>query len=282
MIHMGATRLCFVLFCFNFVSLKAADPNPQLKLYADSLRYSPIESVRQKYNDSFIVLIKSLAEEDSGYDMNLDSISTIVSVLNSEDGKMKVISWVFVTDLEQYQNHCLVLYRSKIGKPHKSYWLKDFIEPQSDSLYEDFTVDFWPGALYYQMYEFKKKGKTYYCLLGLDGKNSFSNRKVIEVFWVDKEEELHIGAPVFYSSERDYTPQYRVFFEYANESTMILRFEKTDKLITFSNLVPSNPEKMGMYQYYIPDGRIDFYKLKRKGKWIRYTSLEEFNFPGNE
>jgi hypothetical protein len=279
---MSALRLCISLFLFTALNVYANDSTRLLKHYSDSLRYSKSQSVRFTYNDSFKNLLLTLADEDNGFDLSLDSVKSTISVLNSEDGKMRVISWICLTDMQEYINHCLVMYRSKPGKPHKSYWLRDKIEPKSDSLYEDFTSDFWPGALYYQMYQFKKKGKTYYCVLGFNGKTSFSNRKIIDVLWVDKEEELHIGAPVFYSNERDYTPQYRVFFEYADEGTMVLRFEPTEKLITFSNLVPSNPEKMGMYQYYIPDGRIDYYELKKKGKWIRHEGLSEFNFPGNE
>jgi hypothetical protein len=269
------------LLSFTAAQLKA-DYNPLLKKYADSLRYHRDAQVRLVYNDSFTRLIREIADEDNGFAEPLDSIMSTISVLQSEDGKLKVISWLVINEKEEFFNHCLVLYKAKENKPHKSFWLRDKIEPKSDSLYEDFTADFWPGALYYQMYQFKKKGRNYYCVLGLNGKNSFCNQKIIDVLWVDKEEELHIGAPVFYAFEKDYTPQYRVFFEYADQSTMLLRFEKEKKMITYSNLVPSNPEKIGMKQYYIPDGRIDYYVLKKKGKWIRYDGLKDFDFLGNE
>lgn len=279
---MGAFRSIIFLFSFLTVSELLGQSDVLLKFYSDSLRYCKDETRRLAYNDSFTTQIRSFAEEDDAFDTPLDSIFNTVSVLKSDDGKLKVISWVFINDKEEYFNNCLIMYKPKEKKPHKTFWLRDFIDNKSDSLYEEFSSDFWPGALYYQMYQFKKKRKTYYCVLGLDGKNSFSNRKIIDVLWFDKEDELHIGAPVFHSNESDYTPQYRVFFEYADQSTMVLRFEKDKKLITYSNLVPSNPEKMGMYQYYIPDGRIDFYILKKKGRWIKMEGLKEFDFLGNE
>ncbi len=267
---------------FIVLNAYAQDPMHLLKKYSDSLRYCKIEGLRFTYNDSFKQLLKSVIEEENAFDVELDSIKQTVSVLLSDDKKMKVISWVYVNDKEEYNNYCVVLYRKKSGATTNTYWLQDKIEANTDSLYTDYPVDFWPGALYYQMYDFKKKGKDYYCVLGLNGKNSFNNRKVIDVLWVDKEGELHIGAPVFYSSDKDYTPQYRVFFDYADASTMLLRFEKDKKMITFSNLVPSNPEKTGLRQYYIPDGRIDYYMLKKKGKWIRYEGLTEFDMMGNQ
>jgi len=270
-----------ILSFYNTLSLKA-DYNPLLKKYADSLRYCKSGVVRLAYNDSFTKVLKDLADEDHGFNEPLDSIMTTISVLNSDDAKLKVISWLVINDKEEYFNYCLLMYRAKEFIPHKTFWLRDKIESKSDSLYEDFTADYWPGALYYQIYQFKKKGRNHYCVLGLNGKNSFCNQKIIDVLWFDKDEELHIGAPVFYAFEKDYTPQYRVFFEYADQSTMLLRFEKDQKMITYSNLVPSNPEKIGMKQYYIPDGRIDFYILKKKGKWIRYDGLKDFDFLGNE
>lgn len=273
--------LLFLLTICFFNASAQESYEPVLKKYSDSLRYSKTDSVRFKYNDSFLNLLTLLLDTEKPFEILLDSASNKVSVLNSEDGKMRVISWVYINDREEYINHCVVLYRKKTSGQQNVYWLKDKQIPGSDSLYEDYPQDLWPGALYYQIYHFKKKGKDYYCVLGLNGKNSFSNSKIIDVLWVDKMGELHIGAPVFYSSETDYTPQYRVYFEYADQSTMLLRFEKENKMITFSNLVPSNPEKTGMRQYYIPDGRIDYFVLRKKGKWVRYEGLQEFDLPGN-
>lgn len=280
---MNSVKYVFLfLICFLAQHLQGQEVyEADLKKYSDSLRFSKTESVRIEYNDSFKDLLNTLFQDDEPFKIRLDSASSKVSVLNSDDGKMRIVSWVLINDKEEYFNHCVVLYRKKAGSTERVFWLKDNMEAGSDSLYEDYNQDFWPGALYYQVHQFKKNRKQYYCVLGLDGKNSFSNRKVIDVLWVDKSGELHIGAPVFYSSKTDYTPQYRVFFEYADQSTMLLRFEKEEKMITFSNLVPSQPDKTGRRQYYIPDGRIDFYRLSKKGKWIKFEGLEQFDLPGN-
>ncbi len=115
-------------------------------------------------------------------------------------------------------------------------------------------------------------------MLGFDGQTSFSDKKVIEVMWFDKNEELHFGAPFFHENERDFTPQFRVIYEYGNNAGMKLRFEIKEKYITFSNLVASNQSAKGLRQYYIPDGRIDYYVLNKKKKWIKKTDLINFQF----
>lgn len=276
-------RLLIVLF-FVFRSGFAASSEDEVRLlkkYSDSLRYSPQEAVRIAYNDSFRELLATVLDAENPFSVNLDSVKTTISVLDAEDGRMRIISWILVTDREEYINHCAVLHRKRKGANERVYWLKEQTQSMKDSLFEEFAEDEWPGALYYQVQHFRKKRKNYYCVLGLDGHNSFFNRKVIDVLWVDRKGELHIGAPVFYSSPNDFTPQYRVWFEYADEATMLLRFEKAEKLITFSNLVPSQPALKGKKQFYIPDGRIDYYRLHRKGKWIYHEGLNDFDLKGN-
>jgi len=249
-----------------------------LHRFSDSLRFAKEDSIKIRYNDSFKSELQSMLSEDGGFNLDLDTISKTVSVLLSKDQKLKVISWVLVNKDMEHFNHCMVLYRKDVkSNSHYSYWLKDSILPKSDSLFQQFGQEFWPGALYYQLYDFKIKKQSYYCVLGYDGKNSFNNRRIIDVLWVDQYGELHIGAPVFHENKADKKPQSRVIFEYADEATMILRFERRKKMITFSYLVPSNESAEGKSEYYIPDGRIDCYKFKRK-KWIKYTDLQKLKF----
>ncbi len=269
----------FIVFSFTIIInfAQAQNYNPLLKKYADSLRYGKAEDYRYRFNDSFKQELKAELEKENSFSLKLDSINKVVSILNSLDKKMRIISWVYINDNAEYTNHCVVQYQKKPNAETLTFWLNDYTNPKSDSIYDECTTSDWVGALYYQLYQSKKNGINYYVVLGLDGLSSFSNRKIIDVFWIDKEGELHIGAPLFYDNEKDYTPRYRVFYNYADATTMLLRFEPLKKMITFSNLVPSNPSATGSKQYYIPDGRIDYYLLSKKGKWIKYEGLEAFD-----
>ena len=123
--------VALLLLSFTAAQLKA-DYNPLLKKYADSLRYHRDAQVRLVYNDSFTRLIRDMADEDNGFAEPLDSIMSTISVLKSDDGKLKVISWLVINEKEEFFNHCLVLYKAKENRPHKSFWLRDKIEPKSD------------------------------------------------------------------------------------------------------------------------------------------------------
>ncbi len=272
------TTLSFLLvsiFC------EAQYYNPLLKKYADSLRYGKNADYRKLFNDSFKAEIKSELEKDNAFNYNFDSINQVVSILKSKDQKLRVISWVYINDKEEYTNHCIVQYKKKPSSETTTYWLNDFTNNKADSIYDECTTSDWVGALYYQMSQSRKSGIDYYIVLGLDGLTSFSNRKIIDAFWIDKQGELHIGAPLFYDNDKDYTPRYRVFLNYADATSIVLRFESVKKMITFSNLTPSNPSATGSRQYYIPDGRIDYYLLTKKGKWIKHEGLQEFDLLTN-
>lgn len=273
--------LLFWLLCGANAWAIQSKPDARLKKYSDSLRYAKPDSIRLHYNDSFMSLLQTLLQSKDAFEINLDSVQQTISVLNAEDGRLRVITWVYVNDLEEYYNHGVVLSRKHRNAETNVYWLNDNMPHGLDSLQEVFNEDNWPGALYYQLYSSKYKRKHYYTVLGLKGRNSFSNAKIIDIISVDKYGELHFGAPLFYESQVDKSPQNRVFFEYADQGTMLLRFEPSKQWITFSNLVPSNPSAKGKRDYYVPDGRIDYYALKKKAKWVKYENLEQFDLPGN-
>ena len=53
----------------------------------------------------------------------------------------------------------------------------------------------WIGALYYSLTPFKRGKKDYYLLLGWDGNDERSNRKIMDVLSISK--SLTFGAPIF-------------------------------------------------------------------------------------
>jgi len=79
----------------------------------------------------------------------------------------------------------------------------------------------------------------------------------------------HFGAPVF---DNGGDIQSRMIFTFSENATMLLRYEKEEKIIVFANVVPSSPMFKGQFQYYLPDGTYDFFKFK-KGFWVRYEYL---------
>ncbi|MCX6351139.1 MAG: hypothetical protein NTX03_04665 [Bacteroidetes bacterium] len=126
------------------------------------------------------------------------------------------------------------------------------------------NTDEWVGALYYEMVPCKIKRQKYYILLGWDGFNRVSDRKIMEVFYFDrKTKQPKLGAPIFKWGDRVMT---RVIFFFNGNATLLLNYVPSQKVFTVDHLVPPNPLAEGRSWLYVPDGTYDFFKFKR-GKW---------------
>lgn len=105
--------------------------------------------------------------------------------------------------------------------------------------------------------------------MGWDGEDAKVNRKIIEILWFDDNGNPQFGQPVF---DNGGNIQSRMVFTFAEEATMLLRYEKDKNVIVLANTVPPNPYLKGKFQYYLPDGSYDFFKFE-KGFWVRYMDF---------
>jgi hypothetical protein len=122
----------------------------------------------------------------------------------------------------------------------------------------------WFGMLYQDRVIIKKtKSKTYYTLLGWDGNDRFSQKKIIDVLTFDNKGVPHFGADIF-----NYMKKYpkRIIFEYSATCSMSLRYNSRKDSIVFGHLAPIKPQFEGQYQYYCCDMSFDGFGFK-KGKW---------------
>ena len=135
------------------------------------------------------------------------------------------------------------------------------------------TNENWYGALYYDILINKKEGKTFYTLLGWDGNNDFTNKKIIEALYFTKSGKPRFSAPVF---ERNGKKMKRIIFEYSKMASMLLRYDKKYKMIVFDQLVPSEKKYEGQYAYYGPNFLHDAMEYDKK-KWVFVTNVEVKN-----
>lgn len=122
----------------------------------------------------------------------------------------------------------------------------------------------WYGALYYKVLADKYKGKTYYTLLGWDGKDNITNRKVVDVLTFQGNSVI-LGSSIFVA-END-LPSHRLTYEYANDVSMALNWDEKEKMIVMDHLAPEDSRFEGQYQFYGPDFSYDALQFK-KGKWL--------------
>ena len=128
----------------------------------------------------------------------------------------------------------------------------------------------WWGAYYYDVSTMKSKGKTYYILLGWDGNNKLSNKKVIEPMSFSKSGRIKFGANIF-KVTKGYKK--RILFEFSSDVVMSLKFHDKQKLIVFDHLAPLASNLSGERVFYGPDLSYDAFELK-KGKWHLVSNIK--------
>ena len=238
---------------------------------------APTEKARLAANEDFIDLLQTVLNRPESFEWSFDSLK-YTAVLQSPDEAFRMYNWNVPLDNNTHRYFCYIQYRDKKEKTIKVIRLEDnpvdvpnldraLIKPKD-----------WYGALYYEIIPVKRGKKKYYTLLGWDGNNGQTTRKVIDVLQFYPNRPPRFGAGLFaYKKER---PK-RIVFEYSSQVVMSLRYDHKEKKIVFDHLAPINPSLEGQYQFYSPDASFDALELTR-GKWVYSSDIDARGQGGDE
>ncbi len=274
---------------------------PQRILYSeeDSLRKlaviiqkGPDDFIRFDASRSFLAYLTELLVKDPEMNYPFDSLSSI-SKLASPDRHIRIFTWVIRKNDGSCDYSGLLQIRTE-GKICRLLPLEDHSQDIESPDKQNLTTDNWYGALYYKLIQKQYGTKTYYTLLGWDGHDALSHRKLIEVLTFQGK-----GKPVFGSLVFSRYPGKvkRVIFEYSARSSMTLNFsrqryflpvkkgskrkmkEYEDEIIVFDRLTPMNEALTGQYQYYLPESNLQDGFYFDKGKWNFIKEVDARNLP---
>ncbi len=227
------------------------------------------------------LLVKAFAKEEA-FEYPFDRFIAI-STIKSPDNTFRLFNWV------QPRLEGTFLYYAFVLLPQKGEYV-ELVDNQELSLEienEELQPNNWYGALYYEIFPVKVRKENYYVLMGWDGNNSLSNKKVLDAIGFDKKGEITFGKAVFQTP--DGMARRRVF-EYAKSAILNLRFMQSKDAIVFDRLEPEKTGLAGQYAFYLPSTAYNGYKLNRDGAWdlIEFIDMSrpkseekgaEFNFP---
>lgn len=213
------------------------------------------DTEKRNSHEKFLALWDTIIDNPKSMKYPFDSLKVYVPILTSKNKKLRIINWHTPLDNGIYNYYAIVQYHDSKG----NYQVK-ILEPllgevkNANSL--KLSDNQWIGALYYHMSSFKRGKKTYYLLLGWDGNNERSNKKIIDVLSVSK--SLVFGAPIFrYKKQR----LHRYILEYKEDAAVSVRYSEKEQSIFFPELIPIDKNFEGLYDYYIPDGSINAFEL---------------------
>jgi len=226
------------------------------------------DSERKQANTEILKKLEIALNHVYSFDYQFDKIRQI-SKLTSDDLMLRVFTWhIQFSDSHFEYFGFLQFYPLANSDKYYVYKLTDYSEQITSA--DEFAGNHenWFGALYYEIVANQHDKKTYYTLLGWDGNDDFTNKKVVETLYFDSENKPFFGAEIF---EIDKKQRTRIIFEFSMQVSMSLRYESRKKMIVFDHLAPSKPEFAGQFEYYGPDATQDAIYFE-DGKW-KYKSL---------
>ena len=240
----------------------------RLKDIGDSIRSGSNVFVRMHADSIFIPIFVTALKIPGSINYPFDSL-VWMKKLSPGDKKFRIYNWPLAYNDGSYFYHGAIQLNTPKGL--KLIPLRDFSHKLDTSMMgEELTKDQWFGALYYELIECKNKKEVYYTLIGWEGNNRISHRKIIDALRFDENNMPIFGAPVFMVNGK---AKNRIIFDYNVDAEMVVQYDEGKKTIACDHLVP--PTYKGTerppYYTYVPDGTYEYY-LYKKGKWIMQDS----------
>ena len=220
-------------------------------------------SEKNKLNDELISVFYEALTIDGSFNHPFESIKNIGN-LKSNDNKLRIVTWN-IPQVGGFQRYFGFIQINTSGNV-KIYPLTDNRSSIENPQVEVLSPDNWYGSLYYSIKEVSHQGKTYYTLLGVDLNNIFSTKRVIEIVYINQQNEPTFGYPIFRIQNSIIN---RVIFEYSARANMVLRWSDDIKMIVFDHLMPLRPDYKNNFQFYVPDLSFDGFKYENSF-WV-YT-----------
>lgn len=233
-----------------------------LKLLSTTIIYATDEEERKLANISFIENLSEVLEYEKSFKYPFELLPKEI-ILNSPNNHFRMFNWYLRKENNTYEYYAIIQYYNKIKQKYEVINLKDNSENLRKPENKELDANNWFGCYYYDIILHKKDDINIYTLLGWDGNDKYSDKKIIDVMYFSGKELVKFGIPIFkYKDDL----KNRIILEYSSKTSISLRYNKKEKKIIFNNLIAPKNELIGFEEYYIPDGSFNAYFLDKE-KW---------------
>ncbi|MCC6601326.1 MAG: hypothetical protein IT223_11740 [Crocinitomicaceae bacterium] len=203
--------------------------------------------------------------------------------LISSDQHIRLLNWNMPYEDGTFKYFCFVLVRDPETQALTWIELTDNQRETEGAESKFLTPEKWIGALYYEIIPvFEKRNKKNvvadtYILLGWDGKDNLTTRKIIDGLTITGS-KLRLGVALF---EMGKVTKKRVIYEYSNDVSTSVKYYPKEKCIVVDHLSPKGTGLEGIFAEYGPDGTYDLFRHE-KGKWVLYENVDVEKFTGGD
>ena len=269
---------------------KARMSNYQQRLAALIERVAGASTDNERYlaSEQAVQLLSEALQEEDSHRWRW-KLPDYASVLTSPDGHLRLFTWAVVRDGGEFECFGVAQYFNDRDEEYQIAPLHDRSEEILNREESILSPDNWFGAVYQEIIQVSTSERTWYTLLGWNGVDNLTERKIIEPVTI-RGGKLQFGGPLF-RRERNLR---RIVLEYANEATVHLAYETQyieeiervrekvkgtnrhrtvekkhthkEQLIIFDEVAPQTPGMEGLFHYYMPSGTELAYAFI-DGKW---------------
>lgn len=280
------SKLLRMKYCLFFFLLLAQISNAfsrDLAVLEDSIAFfhtqlakSKVDSVSDRLSGEMRRLFIECFEQENVFEHAFQQLK--FSNLTSSDGKVRIFNWNQPLQDGTYKYYCFILRKKNDKKEIDWFELIDYSKEPDKVENKYLNADKWIGALYYSIIPLNdKKDNDVYILLGWDGKDDLTTRKMIDAIEFTGN-KVRLGAPIFPGAMGN---QKRILFEYSNDVSMSVKYYDKKKCIVVDHLAPKNAMMQGIFADYGPDGSYDLYQLE-KGKFVLYENIDISEFSSSD
>lgn len=290
------TRIILVLMLALVAALPATAQNKErmsahqqrLAALIERVATAPTDNERYLASEEALGVLTAALDEEASERWQWQ-LPQYASVLVSPDGHLRLFTWAVVRDDGEYECFGVVQFYNDKDDEYQYLKLNDKSEEIMNREESTLSADQWFGAVYQDIIQTTMGDRTLYTLLGWNGVDNLTERKVIEPV-VIKGGVPQFGAAVF-RRERNLR---RVVLEYTNDAMVHLAYEQQtvqevqhervkvkgtnryrtidkvkehkERVIIFDEVEPQVPGMEGLFQYYVPSG-VELAYAFVDGKW---------------
>ncbi|MBO7724701.1 MAG: hypothetical protein J6S20_04540 [Paludibacteraceae bacterium] len=239
--------------------ISLAEGEEKLNALFQKLKKEESDSIKSCVNDSICQFFSSLLQKKNTFEYPFQELKYIGKRI-AKDRKVAIYTWSYPENGgAKYSG----IVQQKTPKGVRVFPLKQATKAYAPKEIGTISTQNWYGALYFDIVPFRSKHGKVYMLLGIAQNKQFLTMKVIDVLWFE-EEKAFLGMPIFEFWKKDFL--HRIVFEYNEDISITLLYEKENKRFVFDHLEPVNSGFVGDYRYYVPNSTYDAYK-KNVWKW---------------
>ncbi len=269
---MSKWKFYLVLLIINTLHLKAqntsflqnaeSDLNESFEqlFQNDGSRFTQPDHLMWLINNDIEYQFIDLLKYPASFDYPFDSLKRI-GIRYSNDRKVKVYTWNI--KLSDGTHRYFGFIQHKVGKDVVAFHLKEDTTLRKEIQLINYDQKNWWGMNYYQVVDFKHRGKTYYLLMGMRNNGYVSKTKVLDILSFNRK-QAKFGKSMFKNEKNRLE---RIVFEYNHKVSMVMNYDANYKMVIFDHLAPETPALKDQFRFYGPDGSYDAYQFDGD-KWV--------------